>query len=77
VSNALFFDFRLLGKVFSSGACKTYPGDAVWFTTDTWNTLNLVTGGALLILSRSGLCIIKENTIMQYSSRGGFDGTRR
>jgi hypothetical protein len=48
LSNASYFEFGPSGKVFSSGMCKTYPGDAAWPTTDTWNALNLVTGGALL-----------------------------
>jgi hypothetical protein len=47
LSNASFFEFGPSGKVFSNGMCKTYPGDAAWPTTDTWNVLNLVTGGAL------------------------------
>ncbi|PVH96316.1 putative 6-hydroxy-D-nicotine oxidase [Periconia macrospinosa] len=48
LSNASFFDFGPTGKVYSSGMCKPAPGDADWPSPDTWNTLNLLTGGALI-----------------------------
>lgn len=48
LNNATIFDFGPSGKVYSSGMCKPAPGDADWPTTETWNELNLLTGGALV-----------------------------
>jgi hypothetical protein len=48
LSNASFFNFGPSGKTYSSGMCKPAPGDAEWPTADTWNALNLLTGGALI-----------------------------
>jgi hypothetical protein len=46
--NASVFDFGPSGKVYSSGMCKPAPGDADWPTTETWDELNRLTGGALI-----------------------------
>ncbi|KAK6833382.1 FAD-binding domain-containing protein [Apiospora arundinis] len=28
--------------------CKAFPGESAWPTTETWNTLNVLTGGKLI-----------------------------
>ncbi|CAI6336784.1 unnamed protein product [Periconia digitata] len=48
LSNSSIFDFGPSGKVYSSGMCKPAPGDTDWPTADTWETLNVLTGNALL-----------------------------
>lgn len=48
LSNASNFEFGPTGRTYSSGMCKPTPSDTDWPTTETWNTLNLLTGGSLI-----------------------------